>query len=488
MQLGLWLVVCIALAVLLRRRPAILVSLGLGIWIVVPSVASAAVTGIDSGSLSFAPSTWLILISLVVQLLYDGGGLMQEIARRPFVYVALFLVLSVAFLATKTSPGGSGVVLFTDQIAAPVALFMVAGAGLWRRPGDIAVIRNTIVWLAAAEGALTIVQFATHSIIFYRTYFAKTYWFNELVYDRWMGTTDQPLTLSLLICVAVPLVAGIRRLWLQIPLLLIMAIGVIITQSRSGVALVGLGIVYVILTTRVALTSKILALVAMSIAGFVVLSSSLTAGVAGRVAYDQGSAVARGDAFGLFFDNWLDYFFTGGGIGFSYRFADLGGLTTSLESSIMMYAIDIGVVFSLLYFGTQLVIVLRSAGKPGCPGVFLAGLMVLIIPQTYSALATGSLAGVLLWTVLAMAAALGTNSAMASATATPAARVETKANLRDPGRVIAAAGVVPAAVTPGSALASPTAAPPSTSSEQREGPRSRNPMASYRRAHRTRNL
>lgn len=405
-QLIAWIGFCFVVAILLRRRPAMLVAASLGLWIVVPSVASSMITTVDTGTLSFAPSTWLIVATFAVQLLYNARAVLFEISHRILVYLALALVLAVALLATKTSSGGSGLVLFADQIAAPIALFVVACVALRARFGDIAIIRNTIVALATAECVLAIVQWSLKSILFYEPYYAKTYWYNAEKFSRFLGTTDSPLTLSLLICVAVPLVAGIRRIWLQIPILMLLAVGVIITQSRTGVAVVVLGIIYVILTSRIGPPAKLLSLILMVVAGVAVLSSSLTEGVAGRVDYDNGSAAARSDALTYFFEHWGSYFFTGGGIGSSYRFAELGGLITSLESSILMYAIDIGVIFSLLYFGTQLAIVLRSARRPGCRGVFLAGLVVVVIPQTFSALASGSLAGVLLWTVLAMAASL----------------------------------------------------------------------------------
>jgi O-Antigen ligase len=401
-----WIACCFALSILLRRRPAILVAISLVVWAAVPAVAGSVVTGIASGSLSLAPSTWLVVAILVVQVLYDVRAILWEIGHRILVYLALFLVILVAFLATKTSPGGSGLVLFADQIAAPVTLFMIVCIALRARPADMFLLRNTIIGVATAESVLAIVQYSTHSIIFYRSYFLTNYWFNEVKFDRWMGTIDQPLALSFLVCVAVPLVAGMRQVWLQTPILILMAIGVVITQSRTGVAVVGLGIVYVIVRSRIPGIAKVLSLVAMSVVGYFVFSSSLIAGVAGRVEFDEGSAAARQDALNYFFNHWLDYFFTGGGISFSYRFAELGGLETSLESAILMYAIDIGVVFSLLYFGVQLVIVLRSALRPGCPGLFLAGVLAIVIPQTYSSLATNSIAGALLWIVLGMAASL----------------------------------------------------------------------------------
>jgi hypothetical protein len=126
------------------------------------------------------------------------------------------------------------------------------------------------------------------------------------------------------------------------------------------------------------------------------------AGVAARVADDTGSSQARALALEYFLSSWSDYAVAGQGIGSSHRVAVQAGLETSFENPLMMYGIDFGLLFAFLYFGSMVVLVLRNGFRNGYPGLALAGVMALVIPQTYSSLATRSAAGIVVWTVLAM--------------------------------------------------------------------------------------
>ncbi len=404
-QLIAWIGLCVVACFVLRHRCIVLILAAIVLWAAVPGVASAMITGQARGSsLAFHPSTWLILVMLATQVLTDLDLFLAELARRILLYLTLLLFLSVAFLATMTSASGGGLVLFLSQMVGPIALFMIINVELHRNPGNLFRLRNWIVGIAAVESALAIVEWVQGGVLLYRTYYELNYWFDEINFPRWMGTLDHPLTLSLLLCAAVPLLAGIRQAWLQLPLLLLMCGGVLATQSRTGLLVVVLAVVYVLVSSKINTLAKVLSIVVVTVAGIYAASSALSAGVADRLANDSGSSIARGDAIDFFFANIGSYMFTGSGIGTAREVADIGGLSTSLESSILIYSVDIGVVFVALYFGAQLVIVLRSFGRSSVPGLALAGLALLIVPQTYNALGSQTLAGPLLWTVLAMAA------------------------------------------------------------------------------------
>ncbi len=410
-----WIGLCFLYALLLRGRPLVLVISNVVLWAALPSIAGELITRQPSGSLSFHPATWLMLATAAVMIVFDTRRVLDEIGRRIFVYLALSLFLSVAFLATKTSASGSGLVLFVDVMLGPVLLFLITNVVLARNPGGLLVLRNWIIGIAAVEAGFAIVQKLLGSVVLYRAYFQKQYWFDEIRFPRWMGTLDHPLALSLLLCVAVPLVAGIRSVWLQIPLLAVMGVGVVATQSRTGLVVVALGVSYVVLTSRIRIAAKVVAVAVLGVAAYFVATSSLVQGVADRLQNDTGSSLARGAALNFFLDHWDKYFLTGGGVGSSYEIADLAGLTTSLESSILIYAVDVGVLFSLIYFGVQLVIALRSMGPSLCPGLSLAALLVVIVPQTYNALGARTFAGILVWLILAMAASMTTERKRLSA-------------------------------------------------------------------------
>ena len=407
MQLAAWILLCLVAAVLLRHRCIVLIIASVVIWAAVPAVAAGVIIGqARAGALGFHPATWLIILTLLIQVLHDTRAVIDEIGHRVLTYLGLTLFLAVALLATKTSATGSGLVLFLSQMTGPVMLFMTINVELRRRPEHILVLRNWLVGIAAVEAVLAVIEWRRGLVLLYRSYYQTQYWFDEVRFARWMGTLDHPLTLSMLLCAVVPLLAGIRQVWLQLPLLLVMSAGVLATQSRTGLVLVGLGVVYVLLSSRIHALMKVFSLGVVGAAAVYAANSALSSGVTERLANDTGSSLARTAALDFFLNNMGQFLLAGGGIGSSYQAADVAGLTTSLENSFLIYAVDIGVVFAVLYFGIQVAIVGQSFGRSSVPGLAIAGVVMIVVPQTYNALGAQTFAAILLWTVLGMAASM----------------------------------------------------------------------------------
>lgn len=402
MQLLAWLGVCAVLAYGLRRRPVAGVVLAISVWLLVPAVAGGIVTGRDSGALSFHPATWLIMALLAMQLLTDDSRLLKVVARHVFLVLTLALVVGVSLLTTRYSDTSGGMVLLFDQVVGPVGLFLLVVSSLDTRPEGIRVLRNLLLALAAILSTLAVLQWIARDVILYKAYFLTQWWFAREGFDRWMATTDHPLTLSLFLCVVTPLAVGISRVGLQLPYLAVAAVAVVITQSRTGLAVMAVLIAYVVTRSQATAAVKLAFSVIMLAAGTYLASSSIAAGVQSRLADDTGSTEARGAAVRFFADRWEEFAILGKGFTASYRVGQIGGLGTSLESSFLMYAVDIGLLFTVLYFGAQAVILLRSGGRVQMPGLGLAGTLALLLPHTYSALASGSAVGALLWTFMGL--------------------------------------------------------------------------------------
>lgn len=405
MQLAAWIGLCLIVSFALRRRTVVTITLIIGLRILVPSIASAVVVGHTPSSLAFHPAVWLIGSTLAVSLLANGAALARTVARHIFLVLVLVLVVSVAALTTKTSVSGHGIVLLVDQVAAPVGLFILIVTTCRTDRRAFRTIRNTLLGLAAASAALAIAQWLTNSVIFYGGYYVNYYWFLYRGFDRWMATLDHPLTLSLFLCLTAPLTVGLSRTWLRVGLLALSVTAVVITQSRTGVIVMGLTVVYVIFRSRAGSLAKAAMYSILGISTLALAVSPVSAGIMARFQNDTGSAAARAAAYQYFFDHWAQFFFTGDGVTSSYRIAQEAGLGTSLENSFLMYSIDIGIVFTSLYFGSQLFIVLRGPGRSPVPGLAVASVVALVLPHTYSALAAASAVGMLLWTVLGLVVA-----------------------------------------------------------------------------------
>lgn len=403
MQLILWLLACVAAALLLRRRPAAAALLVLGIWFTVPAAGSYLLTGQDSGSLSLHAATWLIFAVVGVQLIAAPSVMAGAVATHIYVVVILLMVLGSAVLSTIFSKVDGGTVLLIDQIVAPALFFLFITGSSVLDPQLVVRLRNGLLALGALVCVVGLAQWVTGSVLFYEDGFATRYWFNPEG-TRWMGLLDQPLALSMAACVIAPLTIRLRWAWLQVLLLVLLGAGVLVSQSRVGVMIMIAVVLFVILANpkpvmvRVGMAAVIGAITAWAV------SSPLAEGLLERLQDDNGSAEARGFAISTFLSDWPQFLLTGHGVNSSYQIAEEAGLGTSLESSFLMYGVDLGIFFSLLYFGALLMLLLVSFRRTFSSGLAIAGLLAIVIPQTYSALATRSVAGILLWTVIAMVA------------------------------------------------------------------------------------
>jgi len=405
-QLALWIGLCVAGSVLLHSRPRVLLAAVLALWLLVPAVGNSVITGEAGGGLGFHSASWLVVSVLAGQLLYDPWSIKVALARHFFVFLVLTLVIAAAFLASRTSSEGGGMLLLVDQILAPVLFFLLLIANSVRQPGLVRMLRSVLLLLVAVVCLIAVAQWLDGDSLFYGPGFRTQYWFKPET-RRWMGTLDQPLALSLAISVAAPLVAGLKRTSLQAFLLVLMAVGVLITQSRVGIAVVGLSVLAVVVLSNRKLWVKTVMVTFLGAATALLVSSPLVEGVTARLANDTGSAQARGLALEYFLTRWADYAVAGQGIGSSYRVAVQAGLETSFENPILMYSIDFGILFAVLYFGMMLVLVVRNLAWHDYRGLTLAGILAVVVPQTYSSLATRSAAGIVVWTVLAMVVIAG---------------------------------------------------------------------------------
>lgn len=405
MQLAAWIVACGVFAIGFRQRPAVSLVAVLALWFLVPTVGSPLITGQPTGFLSMHAATWLIVAAFVAALEHDTDALLAAIARHIYVFLALGVVIGAAVLTTATRVGGGGTVLLVDQIVAPIMFFLLVLAAASRNPELVGWLRVALLSLAAIVSGVAVAQWYSESVLFYEDGFLTQYWFNP-DNRRWMGVLDQPLTLSMAMCVLAPLVAGARAI-VQVPLLALMSMAVMVSQSRVGLVIFIIVLVYLVFSSRTGPLAKGGMILGLTVAGAALLTTPVAEGLLGRIEDDTGSFAARSEATASFFDNWLDYLVVGNGIGSSYGIAEQSGLSTSLESSILMYSVDLGVIFAVLYFGAIFALVVKYAGSNGIRGLGLAAFLAVMIPQTYSALGTRSAAGILMWAVVAMLVAAG---------------------------------------------------------------------------------
>lgn len=424
-QLAVWLLLCLIIAVPLRTRGTYGVCLVLVLWAAVPATAASRVTGQDLGLLGMHPATWLTFTLAAAVLLTDFGRHARTLGQHPYAVIALSVFVAGAVLTTLDTASG-GVKLLGDMIVAPLLLFWLLVTDAHRDPAKLKAVRNTFLAVAVAESLLAVAQFGSRSLLVYAADFRDVSWFNPDRLDRWMGTTDSPLVLSFAICLAAPLVVSLRHSWLQVPIVVVLLMGIVTTQSRVGIVMMGLILVYLLVRARIGRAARVLYLTLMATAAVVLANSPLSSGVASRLP-DDGSAGARLLALETFFDQFLDHLLTGEGLTSSYRVAQEAGLNSSLESSFLMFAIDTGVIMAALFFGTQVLLVLLNLPDNMMRGAAAAALVACLVQQTFSAAGFSNLTGAFAWVAVGLV--------VASSRRLPVAGRAVSAPLRRPLRV-----------------------------------------------------
>lgn len=409
--LGAWLAASLALALLLRRRPIVLLALVLAVRLLVPAVAAPVFTGIPRGSpIGFHPATWLTLIVLLVLSLIETKALVTTVLRHPYVSIVSAAVVAGAGLTSVVGSGG-GTRLLMDQLAAPimVALMVVA---FCRAPQDVRLLRDVVVGVAVVQCLLAFAQVITGSVLLFESSYLTIYWFDPDRNTRWMGTTDSPLLLSLLLSVAGSLALGYRNSLVRFALIALFMAGTLVSQSRTGAAVMIALILIAVFLTRMSLLTRIVLLAGTVLAALGAVAAGLADGLTDRIANDTGSTSARQSAISFVLEEFPRYVFSGSGLGSSFDIARAAGLHTSLENSYLMYVVDIGFVLATLYFGMQFITVLRYGLSSWSKETVLAGVVCLVSINGSSALGFGNFAGMLSWFTVALT--------MATSYATPA--------------------------------------------------------------------
>lgn len=404
MQLLAWLLVSLLFAIALNKRPFGCALAALILWCAMPGSAGHYLTGFRTGFTWVHPAAVFITTVLVVQAVLGWPALRRVLKeRRSWVNIALIVILVAASGTTSFGSRWSLITAVVDQLIGPLALFFLLGAAIDEHPRRLLRLRSTILTIAAVESVLAIIQAQARRTFVWSEDYARQYWFSE-DFNRWMGTFDHPLILSFFLSCAIFLLAGLRRWWLIAGLLTLFSVGILMTESRVGSIVALLGWIYVMLRGRVngaGRTAFVLATAAAAYTGY-----RLGAGEAlrARITDDSGSLGARQQALGYFLEHWSDFIWTSRGLNASLAFAREVGLETSFESSFLMYAIDLGLITAVLYFGWIVAILLRSGSLGALPGSIAAAAVGLVEVQSFSGLSGITAVPAVLWSLLALAA------------------------------------------------------------------------------------
>lgn len=401
--LAAWAAVCGVVACATLSRPVRGVCLALVLWACAPAVSVVGFTGQQSGPAALHPASVLLIVLALASLTFRPTAMADAVTRRLAVFTVVAMFTTVAMATSVLAETSQGARLLLDQILAPWLAFWLITAQGPRDRSAVTWLRSTVLLVAVAQALLALAQRALGQVIVYQKYYEQLYWFKPEKAERWMGTTDSPLALALVLAVAASLGTGIRSTAARLTVLAVLTAGIVATQSRSALVAIGVILVHTVLASRSTLFSRVVSAIAIVVGSWWALSSGFVEGVLSRFSDDTGSAEARLRAWQVFQDEAPSVLFAGKGMLASYDLADDVGLGTSFESSALMYAVDVGLIITVAYFVVQFAIPLVGSAHPAVAGARLGALIGLTLAQTFSALGSSSAVGLYIWTVLALA-------------------------------------------------------------------------------------
>jgi len=400
-NLALWCGLCATVAIVFRSHLYWVLAGATLLYLLLPFYASSSIIGGSVGLIpQLHPSTWLILAAALAALITSRGERTQVEGFYFWFYLGITFFLAFALVTTWWYSKSTGLKVVIDQIVAPLILFALLRREYGRDTRRILPVRNAL--LAGAALNVVVSYLVVSEVIeqphrdLYKSIFGVF-----PAPDRGFGLTDQPLALAFVLMIALPVVSSLKSWSLRVLLTFIMLAGVLLTQSRLGVAVAVLAVVFLVAQAETPLR-RIGSTLTFAATIFYFYRSDLYAGVQGRFEYDSGSTLARSYGWEFALDNWQPFWWTGGGAGSVYRTVREAGANTSLESAFTIYGFDFGFVGTVLFFSFLIAAVIR-ARNVDLRGSRLAAGLALVVVQTYSSISTQSAAGCVFWLAIAFA-------------------------------------------------------------------------------------
>lgn len=391
-QLVVWMVICVAVALSLQKRPVFVLSAVLVLRILVPSSGGWVIIGDWVGNAAIHPASLLLLTWAPFALLANSRVVARELRRHPLIHAFIALAVLLFVVVAFVRGGPTSLIGLTNSVLAGVLFFFMVRTTDLATPGSAYRVIRVLITVMAAESVLVIFQWATNSLLPWGAIVQFP------LATRALGTFDSPLDLGLAAALTVPLLVVVRRGLVRYASAMLLLAAVALSESRTPTIFAVLGVAYLVLSSMKSVRSFVAMVVVLGAAVAVFINVPILSGLTERFTGDDGnSAAARSVATDYIFDNISSVLVFGNGWGSSYR---LKGtlLETSLENGYAILAFDLGGVAVLcLLFGQVLI----ALSRRGAPGAWLSAIFAIAGGFTYSGITTMSAISIVMWTVFA---------------------------------------------------------------------------------------
>ncbi|KAD3515262.1 hypothetical protein GD627_13365 [Arthrobacter yangruifuii] len=312
-------------------------AIGIVLFLAVPSVARSVIVGAGT---PLHPATIFVLVASL-WLCSTRFKEILEVAVTSLGNTIFITLLSLhSILLTFVGTGALGQLL--NNLIGPLLLMGLVVLAVRDGHSRVTLVFvRVVLGSALLQAAFAVVQVFLGRPILYEAQYARFYWFDSERFSRAVGTLDSALDLALLLVVAVPFTVYIRSNTLRVLAVGVLLAGVFATQSRLGVVLALIGVVYVVFAGDTLRTRLVSALGLLVCAGGL-LMSRFGQGFLDRLQNASGSTIRRTEAIDYVFDNIFSKVLIGRGLNSSYELKMSGSLGSSLENGFAMYAFDFG--------------------------------------------------------------------------------------------------------------------------------------------------
>ena len=396
----------LVLVLVFRQRPSVWISVGILAAVFLP-VAATRSWLFPIGPLGrIHPAAWIFLIGFVVTTLFSPVRATLPRVRTAIV-VAIGLWVALTFVVVYQHTGLNSIGAFVVYYLTPPLAFLAIHAAVARADPQLWKKLVPVVLAAAAlQSVLALLQFLAHTSLVYGQYYANYYWWNDNL-ERSVGTLDSPLDLAAFLTMCIPLTAALRRTPVVYALAGLLALGVVVSGSRTGVVLAAVAIVVIVFVRSSNAVPAIMVSVTLGLATAFLLVSPLATTLLSRFgSKGDASTGARSDALAVglgLATNSLD----GYGPGYAFTYAR-AYLASSFENGYLATAIDLGLPVALGLIVVQLWGAFSVRGTPLLYRV--PGVLAVVWGFSYSSFVSTSAFGTLSWTFVALAAIAGYRS------------------------------------------------------------------------------
>lgn len=389
-----WIAVCLVYCIAtVRRWPWLGVSTALGLWLLVPQVATPAI--IQS---SYHPGAWMAAcacLSLAFSGTRAAGVSTATFFQRWPRYIVLVVLSAVGTAAATYAVAHLRGFSLTIQLAIFPAVWAVAALlVMWRGRMNAIRMGQAYLLFVSVNCVMALGQRLNDGPLVWEQYFATSPTYT-LARDRVFGLSDGPVALAMLCAVGAPLIIVIRRAPVRYLVAVLFVVTSVLTGGRAGAIGTIIGILYVIVSRRTSAVVRICEVLVGAAAVAVIWTGSYSANLQSRIENDNGSARLKDEAWRYFLNHLSENVFLGQGAGASVQIKFTRILDSSIENGYFGYAYEYGLVICIFLIITQLII--AFSGRPRIsPGV-ASFLISVCVAFTFSSIVVSPSLAVTVW-------------------------------------------------------------------------------------------